>query len=148
MNVILSGGDVGKTTFLEAIALLLSPSNSMVLAEADYWQRNADAGFTIRAAISLPASSDIGQQAKFAWPWQFSVLSFAATRGTLSPFRPLLSLRIASAFPDSVTLEGSFEPHGKACQTVRQGDFLHGINLLEPPVIPWRDRKRQEAPGG
>ena len=67
MNVILSGGDVGKTTFLEAIALLLSPSNSMVLAEADYWQRNADAGFTIRAAISLPASSDIGQQAKFAW---------------------------------------------------------------------------------
>ena len=71
MNVILGGGDVGKTTILEAIALLLSPSNSMVLAEADYWQRNADAGFTIRAAVSLPASSDIGQQAKFAWPWQW-----------------------------------------------------------------------------
>ena len=71
MNVILGGGDVGKTTILEAIALLLSPLNSMVLAEADDWQRNADAGFTIRAAVSLSASSGIGQQAKFAWPWQW-----------------------------------------------------------------------------
>ena len=32
MNVILGGGDVGKTTILEAIALLLSPSNSVVLS--------------------------------------------------------------------------------------------------------------------
>lgn len=30
MNVILGGGDVGKTTVLEAIALLLSPSNTAV----------------------------------------------------------------------------------------------------------------------
>ena len=37
MNVILGGGDVGKTTILDAIALLLSPSNSFVLSEADYW---------------------------------------------------------------------------------------------------------------
>jgi len=71
MNVILGGGDVGKTTILEAIALLLSPSNYMVLAEADYWERKAEAGFTIRAAVSLPATSGIGQQAKFAWPWQW-----------------------------------------------------------------------------
>ena len=28
MNIILGGGDVGKTTILEAIALLLSPTNS------------------------------------------------------------------------------------------------------------------------
>ena len=72
MNVILGGGDVGKTTILEAIALLLNPSNSMVLSEADYWQCNVRDGFFIRATVSLPASSDIGQQAKFAWPWQWN----------------------------------------------------------------------------
>ena len=73
MNVILGGGDVGKTTILEAIALLLSPSNSMVLSEADYsgQQCRVGDGFIIRAAVSLPTSSDIGQQAKFAWPWQW-----------------------------------------------------------------------------
>ena len=47
-----------------------------------------------------------------------------------------------------MTLEGRFEPADKACQTVGQGDFLHGINLLGPPGIPWRSMRRQEAPGG
>ena len=71
MNCILGGGDVGKTTIVEAIALLLSPSNSRVLSEADYWQRKVEDGFAIRAAVSLSASSAIGQQSKFAWPWHW-----------------------------------------------------------------------------
>jgi len=33
VNVILGGGDVGKTTILEAIALLLSPVNPTTLTE-------------------------------------------------------------------------------------------------------------------
>ena len=53
MNFILGGGDIGKTTIVEAISLLFSPSNSMVLSEADYWLRNVEAGFIIRAAVSL-----------------------------------------------------------------------------------------------
>lgn len=72
MNLIIGGGDVGKTTILDAIALLLSPSNSMVLSEADYWQRNTVAEFLIRAVISLPASTEIGQQQKFSWPWEWN----------------------------------------------------------------------------
>lgn len=72
MNVILGGGDVGKTTLLDAIALLLSPSNTFVLSEADYWLRNYDAEFVIQAAISLPASSEISDQQKFAWPWEWN----------------------------------------------------------------------------
>jgi len=72
MNVILGGGDVGKTTILDAIALLLSPSNSYVLSEADYWNRNYDAEFSICAVMSLPASSDISQQSKFSWPWEWN----------------------------------------------------------------------------
>lgn len=59
MNVILGGGDVGKTTVLEAVALLLSLSNTLNLSEADYWQRESESGFTIQAVFSLPSSSDI-----------------------------------------------------------------------------------------
>ena len=51
MNVILGGGDVGKTTVLEAIALLLSPSNASVLSESDYWQRDSTQEFVIEAVM-------------------------------------------------------------------------------------------------
>lgn len=68
MNIILGGGDVGKTTVLEAIALLLNPTNSLALSEADYWQRKTEDEFIIQAAISLPSSTEISQQPKFVWP--------------------------------------------------------------------------------
>jgi len=71
MNIILGGGDVGKTTILEAIALLLSPSNSLVLSEADYWQRKTEDEFIVQAVISLPSSTEISQQPKFVWPWEW-----------------------------------------------------------------------------
>jgi len=72
MNVVLGGGDVGKTTPLEAVALLLSPSNTLVLSEADYWQRKSDDEFCIRAVLSLPSSSDITRQQKLALPWAWN----------------------------------------------------------------------------
>ena len=36
VNVILGGGDVGKTTILDAIGLLLSPTNPTTLSDTDY----------------------------------------------------------------------------------------------------------------
>ncbi len=72
VNIILGGGDVGKTTILEAIALLLNPSNSAVLSDADYHNRDPDSGFEIQAVLSLPASSEVGQQQKFNWPWEWN----------------------------------------------------------------------------
>jgi len=69
MNVILGGGDVGKTTVLEAIALLLSPSNTAVISEADYWARDSAQEFVIEAVMSLPEATGIGSQHTFAWPW-------------------------------------------------------------------------------
>jgi len=71
MNIILGGGDVGKTTVLEAIALLLNPTNSLVLSEAGYWQRKTEDGFVIQVVISLPPSTEISQQPKFVWPWEW-----------------------------------------------------------------------------
>jgi putative ATP-dependent endonuclease of OLD family len=72
MNVILGGGDVGKTTILDALALLLSPSNSTAVAEADYWQRDTDSEFVIEATVSLPETAEIENQKKMSWPWNWN----------------------------------------------------------------------------
>ncbi|MBK8631911.1 MAG: hypothetical protein IPN84_17555, partial [Sphingomonadales bacterium] len=47
VECLLGGGDVGKTTILEAIALLLNPTNASTLSDADYWQRKYEDGFKI-----------------------------------------------------------------------------------------------------
>ncbi len=69
MNIILGGGDVGKTTVLEAIALLLSPSNTAAVSESDYWQRDTTQEFAIEAVMTLPDFSGVGNLPKFSWPW-------------------------------------------------------------------------------
>lgn len=72
MNVILGGGDVGKTTILEAINLLFLPSNTAVISEADYWIRDSTQEFVIEAVMTLPDASGIGSQNTFAWPWAWN----------------------------------------------------------------------------
>ncbi len=72
VNVIVGGGDVGKTTVLDAIALLFHPTNTTVLSDADYWRREVENGFCIEAVISLPETCGISQQTKNAWPWEWS----------------------------------------------------------------------------
>ncbi len=72
VNVILGGGDVGKTTILEAIALLLSPVNPTTLSDPDYKDRNIEAGFSIEAVLSLPTGAGISSQMKPSWPWEWT----------------------------------------------------------------------------
>ena len=72
VNLILGGGDVGKTTILDAIGLLFSPTNPTTLADTDYHARNIDAGFVIEAIVSLPLESGINQQTKASWPWDWN----------------------------------------------------------------------------
>ncbi|CAJ3718689.1 recombination protein F [Burkholderia pseudomallei] len=69
MNLILGGGDVGKSTVLEAIALLLNPSNTAVVSESDYWRRDSTQEFVIEAVMTLPESTGISSQHNFSWPW-------------------------------------------------------------------------------
>ena len=71
-NVILGGGDVGKTTILEAIALLLSPTNPATLSDTDYHARAVDAGFVVEAVVSLPFGGGINNQLKPSWPWEWN----------------------------------------------------------------------------
>jgi putative ATP-dependent endonuclease of OLD family len=72
VNLILGGGDVGKTTMLDAIGLLLSPTNLTTVADTDYYARNIEAGFTIEAILSLPPESGINYQTKASWPWDWN----------------------------------------------------------------------------
>jgi len=72
LNLILGGGDVGKTTILDAIALLLNPTNFVNLLDTDYYLRDVDAGFAIEAVLSLPSGSGIDAQVKHSWPWEWN----------------------------------------------------------------------------
>jgi putative ATP-dependent endonuclease of OLD family len=102
LNIILGGGDVGKTTVLEGIGLLLTASNAVALSESDYWQRETAQEFCIEAVMSLPPSSEISQQHSFAWPWEWNgkdaVLPAAAPDGAgdeaPEPANPVYRLRV------------------------------------------------------
>jgi putative ATP-dependent endonuclease of OLD family len=72
LNVILGGGDVGKTTLLEAIALLLSPTNAVTVADTDYYMRKVDAEFVIEGVFALSPESGISEQLKPSWPWEWN----------------------------------------------------------------------------
>ena len=71
LNIILGGGDVGKTTILDALALLLHPRNTYPLSGADYWQRKVESEFVIEAVISLKGVAVISQASEMNWPWQW-----------------------------------------------------------------------------
>jgi putative ATP-dependent endonuclease of OLD family len=72
VNVLLGGGDVGKTSILDAIGLLLSPVNPATLSDTDYHARNVEEGFVIEAIIGLPPESKINNQVKPSWPWDWN----------------------------------------------------------------------------
>ncbi len=72
MNIILGGGDVGKTTILEAIALLFNPTNSTTISDTDYYGRVTKDDFTIEAIVALPQISNISEQTKPSWPWHWN----------------------------------------------------------------------------
>jgi putative ATP-dependent endonuclease of OLD family len=72
VNMIVGGGDVGKTTILDAIGLILSPTNPSVVPDTDYYLREDKEGFAIEAVMSLPTASGISQLIKPSWPWDWN----------------------------------------------------------------------------
>lgn len=71
VNIILGGGDIGKTTILDAIGLLLNPTNATALSDSDYYGRDVDAEFSIETVMSLPSATAINEQTKPSWPWEW-----------------------------------------------------------------------------
>ena len=72
VNVILGGGDAGKTTILDAIGLLLSPTNATSLSESDYFRRDIDTEFTIESVLALSPETGINTRTKHSWPWRWN----------------------------------------------------------------------------
>jgi putative ATP-dependent endonuclease of OLD family len=72
VNVILGGGDVGKSTILDAIALLVSANNPTGISDVDFWRRDTQPGFEIEGVMTLPEGAGINRQSKQAWPWHWN----------------------------------------------------------------------------
>ena len=53
LNIVLGAADGGKSTVLEAIALLFSTAPNFTLSEFDYHNREVEAGFSIEAVLSI-----------------------------------------------------------------------------------------------
>ncbi|RYY23971.1 MAG: ATP-binding protein [Sphingomonadales bacterium] len=71
VNVVLGGGDVGKTTILDAISLLLHPTNSYLLSDADYRGRIVEDEFLVEAVMYLPESTNVHELTVAGWPWEW-----------------------------------------------------------------------------
>ena len=115
VNVILGGGDVGKTTILDAIALLLSPTNPATLSDTDYHARAVAAGFVIEAIVSLPAQSGINHQTKPSWPWEWdgSDIKVPGISGQAASGEPVYRLRLRGT-EDLELLYEIVQPDGTA----------------------------------
>lgn len=71
VNLVLGGGDTGKTTVLEAIDLLFSSATSLAVSETDYWMRELTEGFRIEGVVKLGNEIDISNQSQMAYPWHW-----------------------------------------------------------------------------
>lgn len=91
MNCLIGGGDIGKTTVLDALGVLLSPAPGQLASEYDYHGGRVENGFTIEAVIG--ALSDGLLQ---AWP--------------VAPLWTWMSGRTLQAHPD---------PEGEAVLVIR-----------------------------
>lgn len=69
LNLLLGGGNVGKTTILEAIGFLLNPTTSYTLLDSDFFGRRVEDEFLIEAVMSLPG--EVNRQVGMAWPWEW-----------------------------------------------------------------------------
>lgn len=71
LNLIIGGGDIGKSTLLDAIGLLFHPSNSKSLSGSDYYNRNITDGFEIEAVLSVSDDFKFTSGSKMYWPWEW-----------------------------------------------------------------------------
>ncbi|MEY9418319.1 putative ATP-dependent endonuclease of OLD family [Bradyrhizobium japonicum] len=70
INVLLGGGDSGKSTVLHAIALLFNPTNAVQVLETDYFNRSTGEGFSIEAVVDIPPEVGIADFSSL-WPWEW-----------------------------------------------------------------------------
>lgn len=95
INVILGGGDTGKSTILDSISMLFSPTNSIVLSESDYWLRDCNREFFIEAIISLPTSVDTSKKdLMYPWEWDGKNAVLIPLDDQISTLPPVYKFRV------------------------------------------------------
>ncbi|MGO6692521.1 ATP-dependent endonuclease [Rhizobium johnstonii] len=72
LNLLVGGGDVGKSTILHSISLLFSPTNSIQLNETDYYRRSVEQGFVIEGVVQLPEEIGTADARPSLWPWEWN----------------------------------------------------------------------------
>ena len=96
LNLLLGGGNVGKTSLLDAIGLLLSPTTNYSLQDIDYFRRQVEDGFLIEAVMTLP--DGVNRQSSMAWPWEWdgtnAVLAAAGDAPPDNPRPPVYKVRV------------------------------------------------------
>ncbi len=112
VNIILGGGDVGKTTILDAVSLLLSPTNPATLSDAEYHLRDLTSGFSIVAVMKID-DGGIHQQRKPSWPWEWNnkTLTVPALADTAPRGEPVYRFRV-SGTPDLELTYEIVQPSG------------------------------------
>lgn len=71
INIIIGGGDSGKSTVLHAVSLLFSPTNTIQVLETDYLNRSTKEGFSIEAVVEIPIEVGISDHQQALWPWEW-----------------------------------------------------------------------------
>lgn len=113
VNLILGGGDAGKTTILEAVALLLAPTNAASLSDADYFARTLADGFKIEAVMSLPPALASAQTIKPAWQWEWKNNAVVVpTIGEEGPPGELVYVLRVTGTPELELLYEILQPNG------------------------------------
>lgn len=112
-NLILGGGDAGKTTILEAIGLVLSPINPSTLSDTDYFNRVIEASFEIEAVMSLPVNDTIANMVRPAWPWSWDGKNPVVPALEGEPGEPVYRLRVRGT-EDLELLYEVVQPDGSA----------------------------------
>ena len=105
INFILGGGDVGKSTVLEAIALLLSPTGNYALSDNDYYDKKVAEEFVIEAVVSVADGVPISEQRKMNWPWDWNGEDAVALAEGEKPHDPVYRFRVRG----TAELELSYE---------------------------------------
>jgi putative ATP-dependent endonuclease of OLD family len=120
VNFILGGGDTGKSSILDAIALLLNPASPQSVSDTEYERRSIAEGFEIEAIMSLAPDSGIndGQRTFYPWAWQDGEAIVPAMDENNADQRAVYKIR-AVASPELDLLHEIVQPDGDVLQLSR-----------------------------
>jgi putative ATP-dependent endonuclease of the OLD family len=96
INILIGGGDSGKSTVLQAISLLFSPTNIIQIFDTDYLNRVTQDGFSIEAVVEIPTDIGIADYQQALWPWEWNGQNAVVPDPNLEgdPDQPVFKFRV------------------------------------------------------